>query len=41
MKKDLLVIVVLLLTLGLVNAVSQEELNETKTLIDSKVACIW
>ena len=41
MKKVLFVMVVLLLTLGLVNAVSQEELNETKTLIDSKVACIW
>ena len=39
MKKDLLVIVVLLLTLGLVNAVSQEELNEAKALIDSKINC--
>ena len=31
--------VVLLLTLNLVNAVSQEELNEAKALIDSKIAC--
>ena len=41
MKKVLFVISILLLSIGLVNAVSQEELNETKTLIDSKVACIW
>ena len=31
--------VVLLLTLGLVNAVSQEELNEAKELIDSEITC--
>ena len=39
MKKVLFVMVVLLLTLGLVSAVSQEELNEAKALIDSKIAC--
>src|SRR3989344_7893020 len=39
MKKGLFFMVVLLLTPGLVNAVSQEELNEAKALIDSKITC--
>ena len=39
MKKALLIIGILFLTIGLVHAVSQEELNEAKTLIDSKIAC--
>ena len=39
MKKVLFVMVILLLTFGLVNAVSQEELNEAKALIDSKITC--
>ena len=32
-------VVTLFLSIGLVNAVSQEELNEAKSLIDSKIAC--
>lgn len=39
MKNAFFVIVILLLSMGLVNAVSQEELNEAKELIDSKVSC--
>src|SRR3989338_2163075 len=39
MKKALFVISILLLSIGLVNAVSQEELDEAKGLIDSGVAC--
>ena len=39
MNKALFVISILLLTLGLVNAVSQEELNDAKALIDSKITC--
>ena len=39
MQKVLFIIVVLLLTLSLVNAVSQEELDEAKLLIDSKITC--
>src|SRR3989338_7175210 len=39
MKKALFFMAVLLLAIGLVNAVSQEELNEAKALIDSKIAC--
>ena len=39
MKKAFFVIGILLLTISLVNAVSQEELNEAKALIDSKISC--
>jgi len=39
MKKVLFFIVILLLTISLVNAVSQEELNEAKALIDSRITC--
>jgi len=39
MKKELLIIGILLLTMGLAKAVSQEELNEAKIWIDSKIAC--
>ena len=39
MKKIITILGILLLSIGLVNAVSQEELNEAKSLIDSKVAC--
>src|SRR3990172_3184402 len=38
-KKAFLVIVILLLSIGLVNAVSQDELNEAKALIDSNISC--
>ncbi|HIH48235.1 TPA: hypothetical protein HA296_01380, partial [Candidatus Woesearchaeota archaeon] len=39
MKKALFIIGILLLSIGLVHAVSQEELNEARSLIDSKAAC--
>src|SRR3989339_1349194 len=41
MKKIILLIIglVLLLNLSLVSAVTQQELNEAKDLIDSKVSC--
>src|SRR3989338_8251222 len=40
MKKMLLVIsLILLLSLSLVSAISQQEINEAKSLIDSKVSC--
>jgi len=39
MKKILFFMVALLLTLALVNAVSQEELNDAKALIDLKITC--
>ncbi len=39
MKKSFLVIVVLLLSMGLVNAVSLDELNEAKALMDSNISC--
>ncbi|MDO8460503.1 MAG: hypothetical protein Q7S74_05305, partial [Nanoarchaeota archaeon] len=32
-------VVTLFSSIGLINAVSQEELNEAKQLIDSKVSC--
>src|SRR3989344_2461611 len=40
MKKELLVIsLILLLSLSLVSAISQQEIDEAKSLIDSKVSC--
>lgn len=39
MKKIFFIVVALLLNLGLVSAISQKEINEAKSLIDSKVDC--
>lgn len=39
MKKIFLIVAVLLLSLGLVSAISQKEIIEAKSLIDSKVSC--
>lgn len=39
MKKILIAILVLLLSISLVSAVSQEELSEAKSLIDSNISC--